>query len=579
MNDAIMAQQRLMQAVQNYQMGDLAQAEKDLKDLCDKFPKSDQVQSILGVVLYAQGKLKESFRAFKEAIDVNPMNPDAVINIASVELARNKVDAALKLGQDAVKKFPTRADAHFNLGNIYNQVEKTYEAKASYEKAVQLDAQIVQAHVNLAYVNGQLGLNDEAEANLKKALELKPDLEEAHINLGHMASARGDYDLAEEHFKKAGDSKEAASGLSQVYSERGKIEEAEEVLENTLGLDENDVNSLVLFAEALVNQGKREKAETYFKKALALEPEHKAASQGLRKLLSIKIPMWHFYMLADTARNDAYDLILKKYVKPDSLVLDIGAGSGLLSMMAARAGAQKVIGCELHKDLAETAAQVVEKNGYANQVQILSKKSTDLKVGEDLPEKADIVVSEILDSGGIGEGVLPTMRHALKHLVKENARVIPAGISLYGQLIEIPARYLVNPVRNISGFDLSPFDQFRVPDIYVNIYLKDEKYKALSEVFPLRAYDFNNIPEPIESNNPEIVPQEVSITDSGTVQAVVFWFDLHMDEEVSLSSGPGGEMVHWGQAIYYLEDTREVKTNEKVSLKVKYSDWMLRFEL
>lgn len=63
--------------------------------------------------------------------------------------------------------------------------------------------------------------------------------------------------------------------------------------------------------------------------------------------------------------------------------------------------------------------------------------STDLTIGADgdMPCKADMLISEILDSALLGEGVLPFLRHALSDLVAPNAIVVPAGAAVFGQVV------------------------------------------------------------------------------------------------------------------------------------------------
>ncbi|MEZ4932822.1 MAG: hypothetical protein R2788_11970 [Saprospiraceae bacterium] len=53
---------------------------------------------------------------------------------------------------------------------------------------------------------------------------------------------------------------------------------------------------------------------------------------------------------------------------------------------------------------------------------------------------------------------------------------------------------------------------------------------------------------------------------SGCLHAVAFWFTLHVDENTSLSTGPDGEMIHWGQALYFLKNDRNVDAGEMVDL-------------
>ncbi len=89
------------------------------------------------------------------------------------------------------------------------------------------------------------------------------------------------------------------------------------------------------------------------------------------------------------------------------VVVDIGCGTGLLALMAARAGASHVYACEQFEPLAKIAQRVVQVNEMEACITVHMKCSSDLQVGEglDLPCKADMVVSEILDSCLLGEGV------------------------------------------------------------------------------------------------------------------------------------------------------------------------------
>merc|ERR1711991_358637 len=104
----------------------------------------------------------------------------------------------------------------------------------------------------------------------------------------------------------------------------------------------------------------------------------------------------------DLTRNNAYLEALELAIADNDLVLEIGTGSGLLAMMSFNAGAKEVISCEASKTLAATANEIISENGYENKIKVLHKKSTDLLVGEDLPNKSDVIVSEILSSEFVG---------------------------------------------------------------------------------------------------------------------------------------------------------------------------------
>ena len=95
-------------------------------------------------------------------------------------------------------------------------------------------------------------------------------------------------------------------------------------------------------------------------------------------------------------RNHAYASALERVIEEDDFVLDIGAGSGLLSMLAARhTKAQHVFACEGDAALARAARGVVEANGLAERVTVINRLSNQLELGyggEELPTRADVIV-------------------------------------------------------------------------------------------------------------------------------------------------------------------------------------------
>lgn len=164
------------------------------------------------------------------------------------------------------------------------------------------------------------------------------------------------------------------------------------------------------FARVLLDKGKGVEAFTL---ALATY-EHPDCCNRDRQIassvLSAGVPKWHWNLVRDKVRNAAYEAALARSVGPDSLVLDIGAGTGLLGLMALRAGAGQVVACEMNPATAWMAMDIARANGMADRLRIIAKKSTDLVLGEDLERPADVIVSEIVDNALLGEGVLPTHR-------------------------------------------------------------------------------------------------------------------------------------------------------------------------
>lgn len=106
-------------------------------------------------------------------------------------------------------------------------------------------------------------------------------------------------------------------------------------------------------------------------------------------------------------------------------VLDIGTGTGLLSMLAVRYGADSVVACEAFLPMANCAVEIISENGFSEKIKVIRSHSTSLKIGEKevLKQKANILVSEVFDTELIGEGALGTFNHALQNLLQVNKNI------------------------------------------------------------------------------------------------------------------------------------------------------------
>ena len=297
-------------------------------------------------------------------------------------------------------------------------------------------------------------------------------------------------------------------------------------------------------------------------------PEEIAAGDVI---ISSEIVPWHFPMMNDTVRNDAYEKALKNALKNGGVVLDIGSGSGLLAMMAARHGASKVITCELVEMVAEKAKIIIKRNGFEDKIQVINQLSTNLVAETDLPERADILVTEIFDNGLLGENALVAIKHAREHLLKPNAQLIPSGVRVYAMCIESREIYTNHRVETISGFDLSPFNQFSSYE-YSGYHLAKTEYKPLSATTSIFDFDFR-----LDHKN-ESASIEFKITESGTCHAVAFWYELQLDEETIISTAPHlPQLSCWKQAVQLLPKPIALTKGETFKLTAHHDDLALWF--
>jgi predicted RNA methylase len=142
--------------------------------------------------------------------------------------------------------------------------------------------------------------------------------------------------------------------------------------------------------------------------------------------------VYHFSMLCSEARLDAFSQAVQRVVKPGDVVFDLGCGTAVLSILAARQGAY-VFAVEVDPLVADAAEYFVKSLGYSERVRIIQDDVRNL----DFENEADVVICEMLDTGLIAELQVPVMNQALRKIMKPGARTIPSSVTNYVQLVRV----------------------------------------------------------------------------------------------------------------------------------------------
>lgn len=315
---------------------------------------------------------------------------------------------------------------------------------------------------------------------------------------------------------------------------------------------------LVRMARGLLAMGKEAPARDLARRALAAAPDDAQVRTLAAGVLSHGIPSWHFGIIQDEARNAAYEAALRRAVKPDMTVLEIGAGSGILSMLAARAGARRVIACEASPALAEVARDNIARNGYADRIEVIAKRSTDLDVAADLGGRADLLVSEIISNTIVGQQVFPVMAHAAAELLTPDAPMIPAGASARVALAR-DAGLKRKRARAAAGFDLSALD--RLAPAHWAFSAGDKNLSLVGPPTDLFTFDFRTAPEAGEA-------AAVLEADS-PANCVAQWLELRMDAEGRYENRPApGAKFCWAVIVWPL--AAEVDAGARVTVRGAY---------
>jgi type II protein arginine methyltransferase len=239
-------------------------------------------------------------------------------------------------------------------------------------------------------------------------------------------------------------------------------------------------------------------------------------------------------MLNDVHRNAAFEEAIKKVVAARGTsvqILDIGAGSGLLSMMAARAGATNIVTCEAVPVIAEIAKRIVAQNGFSDRIAVVDKISTDLVIGRDMGARADILVSEILSSDLLAEDVLNTFEDAHARLTNEGATIIPRAATAVGCLVESNVLNQYAFVEEVSGFDVSEFTQLAANRLPVHGTMTE--WKRLSPDVDLQKIDLTQ-----SKYAEEMRIVEIPVISDGIATGIVQWIKIDLAEGVEFVNHP-----------------------------------------
>ncbi len=492
---------------------------------------------------FEDGRLAEAERAARSLLAEQPRHADALHLAALASHRQGRGDEAVALFDRAVAARPGDGEIRNNYGCMLMELGRPEDAAAMLQRALELRRGDVMALRNLGSVLRALGRLAEAARALRQAVELRPDFAAAHAAL---ARVLGDLGRPGEALSHAGRAAKLEPNLAEAQSVLGLL---------------------------LHQHGRPAEALEALRRATALDPNDAEARSNLRAVQVAMVPAWHFTMLNDDARNQAYDRAIRAAVRPGDHVLEIGTGSGILAMMAARAGAARVTTCEANPALAAVAAEIVARNGYADRVSIVPRKSTELEVGRDLPRPADLLVMEIFDAVLLGEGVLPSLADARARLLAPDARVLPRGARVFAAAIEMPGLRRVHPIRDVAGFDLSPFAVFADP-VGQMVELASEPHRLLTAATPIFDFDFAR-PVPMSGET----RVTLAATADGTAHAVALWYDLDLADGVGMTTAPGVARNHWKQAVTFLPVDVPVRAGQELTAEARYAGTRLKVEV
>jgi len=245
-------------------------------------------------------------------------------------------------------------------------------------------------------------------------------------------------------------------------------------------------------------------------------------------------------MIADRVRVDGYSRALSQAVRPGCVVADIGTGAGIFAMLACRFGARRVYAIEAD-DIIQVAREIAAANGCAERIEFIQGLSTQVS----LPERADVIISDLRGVLPWFEGHIPAIADARRRFLAPGGVLIPQRDTLWTAVVEAPEHYgpLVGPwVESQFGYDLRPARRIST-NTWQKARVRPEQ--LLTEPRCCGTLDYATVEEPDFATE-----LTCKVARAGTASGLLVWFDSTLWDNLEFSNSPWVDELIYGSAFF-----------------------------
>ena len=267
-------------------------------------------------------------------------------------------------------------------------------------------------------------------------------------------------------------------------------------------------------------------------------------------------PAWHFAMVNDRPRNETIERAIASLDLAGKTVVEIGSGTGLIALLFARYGAAHVVTCEMNGNLANVAQRIIAATPYAHRITIINESSTVAIQRGLMPRHPDVIFTETLDCGVVGEGFMP-IAEDIKRLAGPDTLVMPRVVTQFAALIDSDSLANLNRAGFACSFDLRLLNDYATGN-YFPVHAELHPHRFLSAAVKLREYTYIGCPD--------ASPVQVKAKSTGTAHALLSWFTAQFGCALVANEPFSGS--HWHQAFHPLPEEMTITEGENISLVI-----------
>jgi len=267
----------------------------------------------------------------------------------------------------------------------------------------------------------------------------------------------------------------------------------------------------------------------------------------------------HRQYLADQARLSAFRRAINEVVKPGEVVLDLGAGTGIMGLLACEAGAQRIYSIDAG-GMIEIARSLCRANGFQDRVTFIQGYSCHVE----LPERVDVVVADQIGRFGFEAGVLEYFSDARARFLKPDGKLIPRQIDLIVAPVECPEMWEQVDFWNnsMTGFDLRSVRTWAVNTGYPVKYRPDHLLGTPAIGASLDLVSAAPTPFGLKA---EIIVQRI-----GTLHGIGGWFGAQLSESASMSNSPlAPQRINRHNVFFPIDQPVTVALGDQIQIEMR----------